>query len=387
MDNLISIVVPVYNVESYLRKCIESILNQTYKNLQIILVDDGSTDNSGNICDEYATKDSRIQVIHKENGGLVSARKAGLKLSSGEYFATVDSDDWIEPNMYEEMLKHLIQTNADFVNTGVIVEKREGTIINCKFETRIVNCPINDIDIWKMFMQVHKKFLIMPFIFSNLFKRELISYCYENIPNDINFGEDRISLTECLLRCKRVSFLKKAYYHYNHLRIGSYTSTMGAQRMIWIAKMFEQVRNLFYKYDIYDHVKNYWEISLSKYMLMQLYNTNFVIQNLFGHIDELVGKKIIIYGAGKVGYNYYNQISKTINCNIVDWVDKNFANYKYTERKVNPISNIKNNNYDVIVIAVKYKEVANQIIDELIAMNVDRNKLCWYEPIQSYYIN
>ena len=187
-EPLISVVVPIYNTEKYLRKCFDSIINQTYKNLQIILVNDGSTDNSGSICDEYAAKDNRIQFIHKNNGGLVSARKAGLKLAIGEYFATVDSDDWIEPNMYEEMLSNLIQTDADFVNTGVIIEKIEGTQINCKFETRIIDYPINDTDIWKMFFQVHEKFLLLPFIFTNLFKRELIDYCYANVPNDINFG-------------------------------------------------------------------------------------------------------------------------------------------------------------------------------------------------------
>ena len=100
----ISIIVPIYNVEKYVRQCIESIINQTYKNIQIILVDDGSTDTSGLICDEYASIDDRIEVIHKKNGGLDSARKAGIAIASGKYVGYVDGDDWIEPFMYERMV-------------------------------------------------------------------------------------------------------------------------------------------------------------------------------------------------------------------------------------------------------------------------------------------
>ena len=103
MNIKISIIVPVYNIEKYISECIESIINQTYKNLQIILVDDGSTDKSGIICDEYARKDTRINVIHQKNGGLVSARKSGLRNVEGEFVGFVDGDDYIEPDMYENL--------------------------------------------------------------------------------------------------------------------------------------------------------------------------------------------------------------------------------------------------------------------------------------------
>lgn len=106
MDNfpLISIIVPVYNVETFLRQCLDSIVTQTYKNLEIILVDDGSTDNSGKVCDEYAERDRRIKVIHKSNSGVSSARNVGLNVATGKYIGFVDGDDWIEPDMYEYLL-------------------------------------------------------------------------------------------------------------------------------------------------------------------------------------------------------------------------------------------------------------------------------------------
>ena len=110
---LISVIIPVYNVENYLRRCLDSVVNQTYKNLEIILVDDGSTDSSGAICDEYALKDDRIKVIHKENGGLSSARNTGLDLMTGEYIAFVDSDDFIHIDMMKDMHYSLVINEAD----------------------------------------------------------------------------------------------------------------------------------------------------------------------------------------------------------------------------------------------------------------------------------
>lgn len=113
MKPLISVIVPVYNVEPYLRKCLDSIVNQTYKNLEIILVDDGSTDNSGIICDEYANKDNRIKVIHKANGGLSDARNKGLDIVKGEYTGFVDSDDYIAEDMYEYLYNFAIENDLD----------------------------------------------------------------------------------------------------------------------------------------------------------------------------------------------------------------------------------------------------------------------------------
>lgn len=111
--DLISIIVPVYNVEKYLTRCIDSILNQSYRNIEIILVDDGSPDNCGAICDKYAKKDARIKVIHKKNGGLSSARNAGIEISTGDYIGFIDSDDWIAEDMYEHLLRLIKDTKSD----------------------------------------------------------------------------------------------------------------------------------------------------------------------------------------------------------------------------------------------------------------------------------
>ena len=116
---MISVIVPIYNVERYINKCIDSIIHQSYKNLEIILVDDGSPDKCGEIIDEYSRIDKRIHVIHKSNGGLSSARNAGLDIASGDFIGFVDSDDWIEPTMYEEMLSFMEKEQLDLVECGI----------------------------------------------------------------------------------------------------------------------------------------------------------------------------------------------------------------------------------------------------------------------------
>ena len=113
--SMVSIIVPIYNIEGYIRECIDSILAQTYPDFELILVDDGSPDNCGRICDEYAGKDVRIKVIHKENGGLTSARNAGLSVAKGDWIMHVDGDDWIEPDMIESLIEAAKVTEADLV--------------------------------------------------------------------------------------------------------------------------------------------------------------------------------------------------------------------------------------------------------------------------------
>lgn len=118
MENLVSIIIPVYNVEKYLNKCIESVVSQTYKNLDIIIIDDGSKDSSGKMCDEWASKDKRIRVIHKTNGGLSDARNVGIEHAKGNYISFVDSDDFIENDMIEVLLKEIKENNCDISICG-----------------------------------------------------------------------------------------------------------------------------------------------------------------------------------------------------------------------------------------------------------------------------
>ena len=120
MEQLISIIIPIYKVEDYLCRCVDSIINQTYQNLEIILVDDGSPDKCPQICDEYAQKDSRIKVIHKENGGLSDARNAGMEVATGDYISYIDSDDWVSLDFFEVLIENAIQNDSDVIECSVV---------------------------------------------------------------------------------------------------------------------------------------------------------------------------------------------------------------------------------------------------------------------------
>ena len=139
MQPLISVIVPVYNVEQYLDRCVNSLVGQTYQNLEIILVDDGSPDGCSVICDNWARKDSRVIVIHKNNGGLSSARNSALDVCSGDVIAFVDSDDWVEPDMFEKMLESMQEHDADIVQCSVLktYENGQSVLIDKGLPTRV----------------------------------------------------------------------------------------------------------------------------------------------------------------------------------------------------------------------------------------------------------
>ena len=202
---LISIIIPVYKVEKYLERCIKSVLDQTYKNLQIILVDDGSPDNCGNICDNYAKIDNRIEVIHKENGGLYDARNVGLKKARGKYIGFVDSDDYVSNEMFENMYNTLVNNNAD--------------ISICNFYTVIDNKNIiknadNGIEIYNK-LEILKEILldkkIQSYAWNKLYKREL----FEDIEYPIGKKYEDIGTTFYILeKCNKIVVSGSPEYYY-----------------------------------------------------------------------------------------------------------------------------------------------------------------------------
>ncbi len=214
---MISIIVPIYKVEKYIRQCVESIINQTYKDIEIILVDDGSPDNCPSICDEYAELDSRIKAIHKENGGLISARKAGLDASQGEYVCFVDGDDFIEPDMYEHIADAVDTTNADCVITQFYFDypqkpEKSDYKLSRPFYTR----DEIEMDIFPsmLFDNKYYCFGIFPNCWTKVFKRELLEKHLSDVDNRIRMGEDIAFTYPCIMQCQSLAFVDKALYHY-----------------------------------------------------------------------------------------------------------------------------------------------------------------------------
>lgn len=214
---MISIIVPIYKVEKYIKQCVESIIAQTNKDIEIVLVDDGSPDNCPAICDEYAKQDGRIIVVHKENGGLISARKAGLKASSGEYICFVDGDDWIEPDMYEHIANEVEKTKADCVITQFYFEYPDNpTKSDYKLNHELYNREEIEKDIFPtmLFDNKYYRFGIYPCCWTKVFKRELLEKHLFNTDNRIRMGEDIAFTYPCLMECQTIAFVDKALYHY-----------------------------------------------------------------------------------------------------------------------------------------------------------------------------
>ena len=213
----VSVTVPVYNTERFLSQCLDSLLGQTLKELEIILVDDGSTDQSGAICDDYAKRDNRIKVFHKSNGGSASARQLGLENSNGTYYIICDSDDWVEPTMYEEMFKAAIENNADMVICDYFLNYPDGR----------QNEFIHSFDDFSQTTLI-KNALTRKLPGSTCNKLVRLSVYRDNgltWQSGINQGEDMYMLLQQLQLPLKLFYIPKTFYHYRRILSGnSYTN-------------------------------------------------------------------------------------------------------------------------------------------------------------------
>lgn len=227
---MISIIVPVYNVQQFVGKCIESIQNQTYSDLQIILINDGSTDESGIICDRYAKEDKRIQVIHQENKGPAEARNRGLMCARGEYIGFVDADDWCVSEMFEEMLYALKNKRVDAVRCNYCIVQKNGILNYLK--KPIENILSGREAIVNMFRHT-KSCGHGTQVWNTLFRAEVIC-CVEPVLFDSKLlvGEDSDFLARAFLRCQTVLLLPECYYNYNRNNVCSLTYTSKCDWMI-----------------------------------------------------------------------------------------------------------------------------------------------------------
>ena len=216
---LISISVPVYNAERYLRQCLDSLVRQTLRDIEIVVVNDGSTDSSESIIREYAERDSRIVLICKENGGLASARQAALEAAHGLYFCACDADDWVEPDMYEKLYRKAVETNADIVMCDYWSEYPNGK--------QVASCygkePMQQDDL----LDDALNGLFPPQVWSKIFKRSLFSRLSLSWEPGINLGEDFLLMRKILRYRISIAYLPISLYHYRRELGGStYTNSI-----------------------------------------------------------------------------------------------------------------------------------------------------------------
>ena len=202
---MVSIIVPIYNIEGYIRECIDSILAQTYPDFELILVDDGSPDNCGRICDEYAEKDVRIKVIHKENGGLTSARNAGLSVAKGDWIMHVDGDDWIEPDMIESLIEAAKAAEADLVFGDFI---KYGANAGNK---QLPSWSSDKIDSLSRYIAYS-----MTTIWGSIAKRSLYTEHSLKSPNGVSYCEDFHLIVRLCHYAKKIANVHRPFYHYRY---------------------------------------------------------------------------------------------------------------------------------------------------------------------------
>lgn len=233
----ISIIVPVYNAERLVGKCLDSIMKQTFVDLEIILVNDGSTDKSADVCEEYSKRDERIRVIHKENGGVSSARNIGINMSKGEYIGFIDADDWVEPEMFEKM-HHLIKKyQADISMTGYYKEQLDGTILN--------KSPKRKVELYNSKEAINEMLDangFRGFLCNKLFSKKL----FTNNPfsEDIHFCEDMLFCCEAMLDSKVIVYDNTPYYHYVEHNDNSTSSLFSEKKMTSLIALKEIVKIL-----------------------------------------------------------------------------------------------------------------------------------------------
>ena len=214
-EKTVSIIVPVYNVKNFLKKCVDSILAQSFRGLEIILVDDGSKDKSPQMCDDYAKQDSRIRVLHKPNGGLISAWMAGVERSTGEYLMFVDSDDWIDACMVEELLKRASGEPGEIVCCNFVIERPNGTE-ECRHELApgVYEGERLETEVKRRLLGNERRTVSMSRCMK-LFSRELILSNLNVCEPKVRMGEDVNIVLPALCDCRRLVILKDAlYYHY-----------------------------------------------------------------------------------------------------------------------------------------------------------------------------
>lgn len=233
--DLVSIIVPVYNVEKYLEKCLDSLINQTYRNLQIILVDDGSGDGSGTICDRYAEQDNRIQVIHKKQSGVSAARNTGLEAAKGSYICFADSDDWIHEKMIEIMYENMVQENAQISIIGYDMVWEDGRSQKKSDE--------NVYYIWNQreaIAQWMTQKIFKGFMCDKMFAREIFTGI--RFPEDRSYMEDVAIGLELFVRAEKVVYSGKIGYHYLQRQGSATNSGFQERELLGITEAEKMIR-------------------------------------------------------------------------------------------------------------------------------------------------
>ena len=305
----VSVIIPVYNTAEYLRECLDHIAAQTEEQIEVICVDDGSSDGSGSILDEYADTDARFQVIHKQNQGVTEARKTGLSCARGEYVCFVDSDDWIETDMLEVLLNSI--DDSDLISFGVFREEVPGHVEkkSDRFPPGVYRGRKELDRIWGGMIydfQTDDLQALTPWCVNKLYRRELAKEVIKDVDTRITYAEDSVFLYRYILRCSSVRIMKESFYHYRYRR-DSAVHSIDRNMLTNINRVFANLEAAFMGHEM-EHVLMR---QLQRYVAAM---TCIAISVHMGFDSRIVSiprflidtggigaRRVVLYGAGQTG--------------------------------------------------------------------------------------
>ena len=380
---MISIIVPIYNVEQYLRKCIDSILRQTYGDFELILVDDGSTDESTQICDQYKKMDARVVVIHKQNEGLVRARKTGLQCSRGEYICYVDGDDWIEDDMIEHQFAEIMASGADLAVSNLYIESKDFIQKACS-GLSVGTYNTEDVIPVMLYMGEFYKFGISQYACTKLFRKDLLWDVQMQVDDRINCGEDVAVTYPYILKTKKIYISDYAGYHYIQ-RSSSILGRYDEDELIKDKILIAYLRNIFEQsvYSEYLHRQlNQYAKNLLLTRVIDCFDNAQEDKVLVPYGEIPLNSRIILYGAGKMGQSIYRYLKSMSSIEIKGWLDKNYLVYRKMNMEVNApdcIGELQDEAYDLILITVNNQRAVMSIRQYLETLGVKREKIKWLD--------
>lgn len=387
-EKKVSVIIPIYNAAQYLHKCLKSVISQTYKNLDIILIDDGSSDDSYSIAKEYQEKDSRIRLFTQTNIGLISTRKRGIELAEGEIVGFVDSDDWIEPIMYEKLVQCMEENECDLVTSGIYRDYADGSRkewydlypegVYVNLESAIYPSMLHDFKKNEMGLKCT--------LVNKLYRRQILQDIYGEIDTRVFYGEDALTIYPYCLRCKRIYILNEAYYHY-YIRNNSMCRAANEKLAINTYYLYNGLRDAFMESNcansLLKQLKHYL-FQLESHTLKVLYNIDTLAYAKwdFSKYKDIFGKRIVIYGAGACGQALYRELdSLGYKENVVAWVDKNpEGKTEQCMYEITAIKEIVDKKFDYLIIAIKSQNIAIEVMKELTKdYAVEEDKVVWRE--------
>lgn len=381
----ISIIIPVYNGEKYLERCLKSVINQTYTDLEIIIINDGSTDHTSQICRTYESMDSRIVYIEQDNHGVSYTRRKAIRLATGKYIGFVDADDYIEENLYEQMIPYM--SKAQLLITGYKFQKKEiyGAVPFGLYQTKEEKKYLcENMLLWENTEQTG----VYPSLWSKLFVADKLKKVAEETHRDLFIGEDADLSFRYILLCDKVFVSPICLYHYEDNK-SSAMNSVNANYLWNMMNLYQVLTDEFVKTPYKESLIPKWNLWIwemlqktPRFMGWSFLEQPQMIRYVCPFFNRLHGKKIILYGAGAVGKDYYKLCKKDSGMQLVLWVDRNWECLQEEGWNVHPVSCIPEKDYDVILIAVKDKERAEEIKMQLQELEINVSRILWEKPIQ-----